>query len=235
MKSSYFYTISFAFIAGVLLLSFFVVPLSVVLLMFLMMVVIILLNYFLFIHRSKLVILFCLGVLFFGIGIIRYDLADTVTPIMLIEQSLGEKIKVEGIVIDEPEQRAKNLRFIFLPKGIGNETINTDTKIVVSADRYADTSYGDRVTLVGVVRLPKNFTTDAGSDFDYVSYLAKDGIKYEMKNPEITIVAHGEGKWIVEQLLILKHRFASSINRSLSAPESMLTNGILLGSRAAFS
>lgn len=235
MKSSYFYTITLSFIAGVLLRSFFVVSLYFVFGVFLLVLAIVALNYFLATNRSKIVTLFCFSILFFGIGIIRYDVADSVAPIIPIEQSLGEKIIIEGVVIDEPEQRARNLRFLFLPEQIEDDVIDIKTKIVVSADRYADVSYGDRVTLTGVVRLPKNFMIDSGSEFDYVSYLAKDGIRYEMKNPVITIVAHHEGKWIVEKLFALKHRFAASINRSLPAPESMLANGILLGSRASFS
>lgn len=235
MKSSYFYTTTLSFIAGVLLRSFFVIPLPFVLVIFLVALSVIAFNYFLAVNRSKIVTLFFVSLLFLGIGIIRYDRADSVELISLIEQSLGEKMTIEGIVINETEQRAKNLRFILLPEYVGSEEIDTETKIIVSADRYADVAYGDRVTLMGTVRLPKNFMTDKGSEFDYVSYLAKDSIRYEMKNPEITIIASGEGKWVVEKLLALKHRFAASINRALPAPESMLANGILLGSRAAFS
>ena len=77
-------------------------------------------------------------------------------------------------------------------------------KIMVSVDFYPEWRYGDYVELTGVLKKPKNFTTESGREFNYVSYLAKDGIYYEVARPRLELVSHGHGNFVKDGLFFVK-------------------------------
>ncbi|MCU0660093.1 MAG: ComEC family competence protein [Candidatus Pacebacteria bacterium] len=190
--------------------------------------------YFFLTKKLKIFLLMAIGAFVVVLGGIRYNQVASVIPLSASTLSLGQKIVLEGVVVDEPQMREKNLRFVLEPTRIGVETIDTKTKFIISTDRYATISYGDLLRIEGKVTAPKNFLTDSGMEFDYVSYLAKDNIHYSIKNPDITHISSGHGSWIVTRLYTIKHAFAASISRTVSSPEDMLLLGILLGTRASF-
>jgi hypothetical protein len=49
---------------------------------------------------------------------------------------------------------------------------------------YPEYSYGDRLLVEGYLLRPQNFKSEQGREFDYISYLKKDGIFYEIKVSE---------------------------------------------------
>jgi len=111
--------------------------------------------------------------------------------------------------------------------------IFTDEKILVrlrAADAY---TYGDTIAFQGTLTSPKNF-----DEFDYVTYLKKQGIRSIMPFPEeanlesltlsqmerISILLH-------RKLQQIKNKFESAVQRSMPEPEAAYVQGILLGSR----
>jgi competence protein ComEC len=64
-----------------------------------------------------------------------------------------------------------------------------------------------------------------------VSYLAKDGIHYEMFMPRIEILAHGEGNVIKEKLFAFKHAFIGNINTHIPQPHAALLAGLVVGAK----
>ncbi|HBB44169.1 MAG TPA: hypothetical protein DCZ83_02135, partial [Candidatus Yonathbacteria bacterium] len=67
--------------------------------------------------------------------------------------------------------------------------------------------------------------------FDYRSYLAKDGIFYQMYFPEVTIISHGNGNVIREKLFTFKSWLIKNISQRIPEPEASLASGITLGAK----
>ncbi|MBI4117233.1 MAG: ComEC/Rec2 family competence protein, partial [Parcubacteria group bacterium] len=114
----------------------------------------------------------------------------------------------------------------------------TDEKVLVTVNLYPEFQYGDFVSVKGELQSPKNF-----DDFDYINYLAKDGIFSLAYYPKISkIMAKAflsEPTSKPESLKIslfknifrIKKVFKESIERTKAEPNAALINGILLGSR----
>lgn len=233
MRGGYFYAATVGFVSGVLFCSFFNLPLVVALSAGTLALAVLLVFIF---TRKKLpaLISVALGIVFFTLGVIRFASSADVPPISAIESSFGSSSEIVGVIRDEVEVRAGNARFVVSPEEVNGEAIETKTGMLISVDRYERVAYGDRVRLSGKVTTPKNFRTDSGTEFDYVSYLAKDGIGYLMKNPDVSVLSSGYGSWVIHHLYAIKHAFAAAVSRAVPSPEDMLAGGILLGTRSSF-
>lgn len=180
--------------------------------------------------RAALLILPLALAAFIG-GIARYELSEPRE--LILNDFIGERISAEGVISKEIDER-ETLVFLTVKLNeisVRDERFLTSEKIRVAVDRFEEYSYGDRIKISGVVSKPENFSTDAGRIFDYRSYLAKDGIYYEMFRPMIEVVSHGEGNPIVAALLKFKSAFLSSLQKSIPEPESALLGGLLLGEK----
>jgi competence protein ComEC len=103
--------------------------------------------------------------------------------------------------------------------------------VLVRADRFTHVAYGDRIRATGKIELPKPFETDTGRTFNYPMYLRAHGVTHTMSFAKVEVVAHGEGNWVIEQLLALKHWFIEGIEKALPEPESALLAGLLIGEK----
>ncbi len=233
MKNSYFYSSIISFLAGIALGSFVVIPFSVslfvALVSFCIFILLLLAGY----RKSVIPLCIVLSLFSFALGVVRVHEKERSIP--EIEKAIGTNIKIEGLVHDVPERRAKSTKIIILPEKINEQPIETKTFILVSADAYSDLAYGDRVSIPGTIKRPENFETESGATFDYISYLAKDGILYQMAYPKIEKISSGGGNAVKRNLFMLRAKFQSKIKRLLPAPENAFLNGILLGSKESFS
>ncbi|MES2409575.1 MAG: ComEC/Rec2 family competence protein [Patescibacteria group bacterium] len=93
--------------------------------------------------------------------------------------------------------------------------------------------YNDTLVVKGKIERPKNFDSKDGRDFDYVSYLKRQGIFHEMsfgsvieqkKNDEVTLRAI---------LYKIKNWFIGNVESLISEPESSLANGVTLAGKGA--
>ena len=124
------------------------------------------------------------------LGIMRMN--DAKPDLSVLADKVDQKVTVRGI-IDGPEFRSSGIQF----------TLDTGTtNIIVSTKDYQTLAYGDEVEVTGKLRKPDNFTTDQGTEFDYVSYLYKDDILYRMSYAKVTVLSHGHGNWLVAHLLL---------------------------------
>lgn len=162
-------------------------------------------------------------------GIARYELSEPRS--IALNDFKNEFITAEGVVVAEPDPRDNTtfLTIVIDVVGEKKETAGISEKVRVAIDRFPEYFYGDRVRFVGKLVAPENFLTDQGTVFDYQSYLAKDGIYFEMFRPKITLVAHSEGNPIVAALLRFKLAFLSATSRIIPEPENGLLAGIILG------
>ncbi len=168
----------------------------------------------------------CIGVVFaFACGAIRSTTAGVREhPLDVL---MNESVSVKGIVCGEPEGKDVTQRFCFHPDG-------TRDRIMVSSDRYPEYRYGDFLLVTATLEGPENFLTyEGGPEFDYVSYLAKDDIRYVMRKPRIDIIERDRGNVIVSALISVKKSFMSHIERGTPEPHASLVVGILLGEKGS--
>ncbi|HEY0907828.1 MAG TPA: ComEC/Rec2 family competence protein [Candidatus Paceibacterota bacterium] len=153
-------------------------------------------------------------------------LDDGVHP---LDQLVGTKVSVTGIVCAEPEARDASLKFCF-------ESERGGKRILVTAARYPEYSYGDELILSGKLEFPEIIESEDGSPpFDYPRYLAKDGIRYLMSRPTVEDTGENKGNRLIVMLFALKSAFTGLMQDLFPEPESSLLAGILLGEKSGLS
>ncbi|HEY9480867.1 MAG TPA: ComEC family competence protein, partial [Candidatus Paceibacterota bacterium] len=133
---------------------------------------------------------------------------------------------IEGVVCDEPQRKDLVQKFCFAPD-------KSPDRILVTRAKYPTFSYGDRLRLEGKLEFPENFETDGGIEFDYISYLAKDDIRYIMYRPKAELVSHDNGNVLVSVLYSIRSAFIRKMQDLFPEPESSLLGGVLLGDRSS--
>ena len=144
-----------------------------------------------------------------------------------LDDKVGQKASLVGSVCDEPRKKETTQSFCFVPFG-------TNSRVLVTAGRYPAYEYGETLAISGKLDLPENFETYAGGpEFDYVSYLGKDGIRYTMFRPEIEAAGEDGGDPIMNMLFGVKGAFIEQMQDLFPEPESSLLGGLLLGDRGS--
>ena len=149
----------------------------------------------------------------------------------LVGDYTGRVVEVIGVVVSEPQIKDFNQMFIFESNMIGdNEVV---VRIRVTADRYLDYGYGQKLVLEGKLIAPRNFKNNGGRTFDYINFLLKDGIYFEMKKPRITEFTGNEGGFVSRNLFVLKQQFLQNIKAVLGEPHAALAGGLVVGEKSA--
>ena len=167
---------------------------------------------------SKFFLVMALFFIAFGVGQLRYKQSNTVNKNYL-QEKINQKVVLIGVVSDEPEEKENYNRLVLKDEKTGG-------KILVYLQSYPKYKYGDKLKINGILKRPENF-----NDFSWVSYLAKDGIYYEMFYPQTDFISSGNGFWLKEKLFALKNKFLSSIDDVVPAPHSAFLGGITIGAR----
>ena len=223
MRNNIFYAIVFGFTLGIFFRSFFEWGYFFVAL-FIFLALIIFVSSFLFHNIKNIIVLISIFILTFGLGIFRFHVSD-IKPPLYLEQQIGSSIELQGIIVDEPDQRESNTKL----------TVEIDKKVrvLITTKTYPEFQYGDKIKFSGKFQKPSNFITDIGKEFDYINYLAKDKIYYQVFYPKIEFISEGRGNFIKRNLFALKHSFLGSISKLISDPEASLMGGLLLGTKQA--
>lgn len=187
-----------------------------------------------------------------GLGMIRFDIADLNKGTVALDAQINKRVVLEGIVVDEPDVRETHTKLtveiIYRPEDIvfssdphrphpSEKTISSglsDTsKLLVITEHHPEFLYGDKVVLTGELQKPKNFQPqdNIGRTFDYIAYLAKDGIFYQMFYPEIELVVHGQGNKIKETIFSFKRKLLENVTHVIPEPHASLAGGITLGTK----
>jgi len=167
--------------------------------------------------------------LIFAFGVLKV-LWFPAQPSSFFENQVGEKVEFSGLVLDDPEHKETNQKLVVQVKEDGYEA-----KILVTVPLGEGFKYGDTVTISGKLEKPENFVTDTGKEFDYIHYLAKEGIYYLLSYPDIEIVSVGGGNKVKSFLFQIKNKFLEKINYAILGNENLLMGGLILGEKAAFS
>lgn len=159
------------------------------------------------------------------LGFVRMELAKAGEH--LLDIHIGEKVEFQGVVCDAPSVKETSLRSCFEPDG-------SPDRVLVVSGRYPEFAYGDRLSISGKLELPKDFDSyEGGPRFDYVSYLAKDDIRYVMYRPKIEKLAEGRGSLVKSLLVSWKGAFVEKIEGTFTEPQSSLLGGILIGEKGS--
>jgi competence protein ComEC len=158
----------------------------------------------------------------FGTGFFWYGFRDArvLKNASLLKDEIGAKITFDGIISDEPEQKENYTRLI--------ARTNNGVKILLTANKYPEYFYGDRIKITGVLKKPEKY-----NEFDWPSYLAKEEIFYEIFYPKTEFVSSGNGNIVKEKLLVLKKNFTGTLDKMLPEPHSALLNGVTVGARSS--
>jgi competence protein ComEC len=207
----------FSFLMGVFVRSFLFIPTAYYFIFGLVSLIFIL--SFLFLKKNILLYIF-ISVTFIFFGIFRFDYKDSREPKNVFDDLVGTEVSFEGVVLREPDRRENNQRLI-----VGFEDVN----ILVTTDLYPKFIYGDLLKVSGNLSKPKNFTTDIGKEFDYVNYLSKDSIYYNISFADVSFIDSGYGSSFTSFLLKTKAKFLGKIEAIVPPPQSSLLSGLLLG------
>ncbi len=164
-------------------------------------------------------------------GAALWSLVAGQPPTPELDASLG-RAKIEGVVIRDPDRREQATRLTVMPETLnGAPLYGSAGAVLVSADRFAEVSYGDRISAKGILKKPEPFETDSGRTFNYPKYLLAHGVTHEMSFAAVSVSSHGEGNPVVASLLSVKHALLRGIHEALPEPESALLAGLLLGEK----
>lgn len=228
------------FVLAIFISSFFKLGFSLFLLVIFISIILFLYQRFLLIDISKghIVFLIAIFLLGFGLGILRYEIRDNPNLDVNLENKIGQKVVISGIISDEPDKREN---YNLLTVDFSDLEIATSSSIEVSGkgliqiDFYPEYKYGDFIKIQGKLEKPENVTKDDGREFDYISYLEKDGVEYKMSFVKTSLISSGNGNIIKSALFKIKNSFTENINRVISEPQSSLLGGILLGAKNSMS
>ncbi len=173
--------------------------------------------------QSGTSIVISLVLLFFAFGCFRMEFVPERSDSFL-KNFVGQTVTLGGVIKGEPDVRENSTRLLVDVKG---------QNLLVVVKKYPEFEYGEKISLTGKIALPENFANDNGREFDYVSYLAKDGIFYEMSFPKIEVLKKGQGNPLVAFLYSCKSSLVEQVSRILPEPESGLLLGLLFGAKRA--
>ena len=238
MKRDFFYLVLGGFVGGIFFRSFFDFGKSFSIFFFLISFVLGIFYHIQNKRKKKQFQLFLFaGVLFFsvGLGMIRFDFVGINKDNLILEDFVGQKIKAKVLVVDEPNNKEFNTQLTVKLEKINflndDLTKNNQEKMVITVQHYPRFKYGDELEIFGKLQKPKNFNSDDNRVFDYISYLAKDGIYYQMFYPDVDFISSGNGNFIKEFLFNLKKSFISQIKKVIPEPQSSLLGGLVVGAK----
>lgn len=172
----------------------------------------------------------------FFLGIVRTNIFYSDRGEPRLSFVVGQSISGEGVIVSEPDEREKGVRFtiklISINTTHGVEKI-IPTKIIATDGLYSHLFYGDKIKISGTVTLPESFEGDNGKTFNYPQYLAKDKIFYIIDQPNFSFISHHNGHVVIEWLLRLKQKYNKNLDAVISFPESRLGAGLTIAGKKA--
>ena len=138
-------------------------------------------------------------------------------------------VEIQGIVVEEPDIRDRYCLLTFSASEIidNGEKERVAGTALIRVPRYPAYHYGDELKLTGELETPPQF-----EDFDYKSYLARQGIYSLIYYPGVEILDRGQASKPLQWIYSLRERLSASLVRSLPEPQGSLAQAILLGLRS---
>jgi competence protein ComEC len=137
-------------------------------------------------------------------------------------------VEIQGMVSEEPDIRDQYCLLTFSASEIlvNGEKQEVSGTSLIRVPRYPTYHYGDVLKITGRLETPLQF-----EDFDYKSYLARQGIYSIVYYPKVEVLGQGEGIKPLQWIYSLRERLSASLGRALPEPQGSLAQAILLGLR----
>jgi len=137
-------------------------------------------------------------------------------------------VEIQGTVVEEPEIRDRYCLLTFSADEIivDGERKEILGKASVRVPRYPTYHYGDVLKITGRLQTPPQL-----EDFDYKTYLERQGIYSVIYYPGVEVLDHSQGFKPLQWIYSLRERLSASLARALPEPQGSLAQGILLGLR----
>ena len=212
-----------SFIAGIAIASFWAFSQIIILAVFIF-------GIFLFSVFFKSLPMRAAGVVFLcaAFGLWVYEASERTHADNELRRFYGENVVFEAEVIKEPKERPNSTQVTVKPDFVSSGNV------LITLDPREKLSYGDRVTLTGILQEPESF-----DDFDYAAFLAKDGVYALMKKPEVEIKKREAydhaGERAMAAIFNLKAEFRDVLEQHLSPRFSSVMVEMLLGDKYVMS
>lgn len=178
-------------------------------------------------------------------------------------------VRGEGFVAQEPERKEGGQVLVVSVQDIYLATTSDQVRdscisnilLRIKTKLYPRFTYGERVLFSGKISMPFNFKSDSGRSFDYIGFLGKDNIFYEIKsavveqksssdsnsliskqNQDSTVTIKSDKRdsflirffnYINSLLFTIKRRFVANLERTLGEPHAALASGLVVGEKSA--
>lgn len=185
---------------------------------------------FFFWHR-KIRLIVLIG-LFLFLGIWRYSLSLAKDTPNKIWHYNGEKVKVGGVILKEPDVRDNYSKYVVsVNKICRNRALpcsydRISGQILITADLYPEYNYGDELEIECKLKTPEKF-----NNFAYDKYLSRYDIYAVCYYPKIKLLRSGEGNKLYKNVLAFKNKADEIIKRGVPEPEAAITEAIILGNQ----
>ncbi|GAG25513.1 unnamed protein product, partial [marine sediment metagenome] len=132
------------------------------------------------------------------------------------------------MVAEEPDIRDRFCLLTFSASEIivTGEKEEVSGTALIRVPRYPAYRYGDVLKITGKLETPLQF-----EDFDYKSYLARQGIYSVIYYPGVELLDRGQGFKPLQLIYSLREQLSASLARALPEPQGSLAQAILLGLR----
>ncbi len=164
--------------------------------------------------------LVAVGLAFGGIRLLSAPLEPPPDDLVALA---GQTVEIRGSIVGFPEQRDGYQQFVMEGRsGVfhGKTLVRTDPLLAATP--------GDEVTLSGSLKAP-----EPSPDFDYRSYLAKDGIHSLTSYAEVSVI--GRERTLTRLFWSLRRTWVSQLERQFPEPTAGFLLGILIGERSSLS
>jgi len=136
----------------------------------------------------------------------------------------GKSINGNAVIVKEPEKKENYQKIIACLE-------DEQERVLINTALYPEYSYGDKINLECVLKIPEN----REGDFDYKSYLAKDGIMYICEKAKLKKVGEEKRNFLYTAVLKIKNKLDENIAVAIPQPEAALASGMLFGGSDAMS
>lgn len=174
--------------------------------------------------NNKWLIALAGSIIFISLGIFRWQISWPVINQNHIAFYINKKLKINGVVLAEIEQRMNSQKIIINHINYNGKKING--KLLITAPLYPEYKYGDQLELIAKIKKPEVF-----DGFAYDKYLARYNIYALSYYPKIIRIKSNQGNIFYEKLLNLKINLIQRINKMLPEPEASFLGGLLWGAK----
>jgi len=183
------------------------------------------------IDQSRLYFYFIFFLSFLWFGVWRYAFLLPADSQEKIWHYNGRRASVIGAVAAEPDVRDSNIRLEIDAASIvladqKSKPVRVEGLILVTASRFPEYDYGDRLAIDCQLSQPEAF-----DGFAYDRFLAVRNIYTVCDYPKVRLVGTGGGRAFYKKLLEIKNEIYAIIDRGLAEPEASLTKAIMLGNQ----